>query len=47
MLLATLAFVVLAHSGEMFAPESATARAINAGYRIASLAIMIGFQAIL
>ena len=45
-LLATLAFVVLAYSGDMFAQKSAAARAINAGYWIASLAIMIGFQAI-
>ncbi|MEO1159876.1 MAG: DUF1761 domain-containing protein [Pseudomonadota bacterium] len=45
--LATLAFVVLAYSGGMFAKKSGYARNVDAGYWIVSLVIMIIFQGIL
>ena len=44
--LATLAFVVLAYSGGMFARKSPYARNVDAGYWVVSLVIMIICQAI-
>lgn len=45
-ILATLAFVVLAQSGGMFREQSAYARRVDAGHWIASLVIMIVANAI-
>jgi len=45
-ILATLAFVVLAYSGGMFAKKSLYARNVDAGYWIVSLVIMIVCQGI-
>ncbi len=45
-ILATLAFTVLAYSGGMFAKKSAYARGVDAGYWIVSLVIMIICQGI-
>lgn len=45
-ILATLAFVVLAYSGGMFAKKSNYARNVDAGYWIVSLVIMIVCQGI-
>ncbi|WP_108882229.1 DUF1761 family protein [Anderseniella sp. Alg231-50] len=45
-ILATLAFVVLAYSGGMFAKKSGYARNVDAGYWIVSLVIMIVCQGI-
>lgn len=44
--LATLAFVVLAYSGGMFARKSSYARNVDAGYWIVSLVIMVICQGI-
>lgn len=40
-ILATVAFTVLAYSGGMFAKKSGYARAVEAGYWIAALVVMI------
>ena len=45
-ILATLAFTVLAYSGGMFAKKSGYARNVDAGYWILSLVIMIVCQGI-
>lgn len=45
-ILATLAFVVLAYSGGMFTKKSAYARNVEAGYWIVSLVVMIICQGI-
>jgi Protein of unknown function (DUF1761) len=45
-ILATVAFAVLAYSGGMFAKKSAYARNVDAGYLIVSLAIMVICQGI-
>ena len=45
-ILATLAFTVLAYSGGMFAKKSGYARNVDAGYWIISLVIMIVCQGI-
>lgn len=45
-ILATLAFVVLAYSGGMFAKKSGYARNVDAGYWIVSLVIMVICQGI-
>ena len=45
-ILATLAFTVLAYAGGMFAQRSAYARNVDAGFWILSLVIMIVAQAI-
>lgn len=45
-ILATLAFTVLAYSGGMFAKKSSYARGVDAGYWVLSLVIMIICQGI-
>ena len=45
-ILATVAFTVLAYSGGMFAQKSGYARNVEAGYLIISLVIMIVFQGV-
>ena len=45
-ILATVAFTVLAYSGSMFAQESAYARNVDAGYWIVSLVVMVICQGI-
>lgn len=47
LILATAAFTVLAYSGGMFARKSGAARAIEAGYWIASLVVMVICQAVI
>jgi len=46
-ILATVAFTVLAYSGGMFAKKSGYARAVEAGYWIASLVVMIICQSVI
>ena len=46
-ILATLAFTVLAYSGGLFTRKSAYARAVEAGYWMVSLAIMILSQGLI
>ena len=45
-ILATIAFTVLAYSGGMLGKKSAYARNVDAGYWVTSLVIMIVFQGI-
>lgn len=45
-ILATLAFVVLAYSGALFIKKPAYVRVVDGGYWIACLVVMIIFQAI-
>ncbi len=45
-ILATLAFVVLAYSGGMFTKKSSYARNVEAGYWLVSLVIMIACQGV-
>ena len=45
-ILATVAFIVLAYSGGMFAQKSGYARNVEAGYWIICLVIMIVFQGV-
>ena len=45
-LLATVAFTVLAYSGSMFAQKSAYARNVDAGYWIVSLVVIVVCQGI-
>ena len=45
-ILATIAFTILAYSGGMFAKQNSYVRNVNAGYWIASLVIMIIANAI-
>ena len=45
-ILATVAFTVLAYSGSMFAQKSAYARNVDAGYWIVSLVVMVICQGI-
>lgn len=46
-ILATLAFTVLAYSGGLFTRKSAYARNVDAGYWIIALLIMIGSQGLI
>lgn len=46
-ILATLAFVVLAYSGGLFIKKSSYARAVDAGYWIVCLVIMIACQGVI
>lgn len=46
-ILGTLAFTVLAYSGGLFTQKSAYARAVEAGYWIVALVIMIACQALI
>lgn len=46
-ILATLAFTVLAYSGGMFGKKSAYARMVDAGYWIVSLVVMIICQGVI
>lgn len=45
-ILATVAFAVLAYSGGMFAQKSAYARNVDAGYLVVSLVVMVVCQGI-
>lgn len=45
-ILATLAFAVMAYSGSMFANKGSYARNVDAGYLVVVVLVMVAFQAI-